>query len=60
MLDEFRKEIRQIATDEFFNRLTRKVLVTRTATQEDLKQGQPVIVVRSATHREAATGFSES
>jgi hypothetical protein len=56
ILDEFKAELRKIASEEFFRGLTRKVLVTRTANQADLKQGVPVVVVRHATHREAATG----
>ena len=56
LLDQFRPEIRKIATQEFVTGLTKKVLVTRTASQADLKEGVPVVVVRHATHREAATG----
>jgi|SRR6516164_3648107 len=56
LLDGFKAELRKIASEEFFRGLTRKVLVTRTASQADLKEGVPVVVVRHATHREAATG----
>jgi hypothetical protein len=56
LLDQFKSEIRKIASEEFVRGLTKKVLVTRTASQADLKEGVPVVVVRHATHREATTG----
>jgi len=59
MLEQFKKELCDIASQEFFKGLTKKVLVTRTASQADLKEGVPVVVVRHATHQEASRGFAE-
>jgi len=39
VLDQFKAEVRKIATQKFIQALTKKVLVTRSATQAGLERG---------------------